>query len=369
MEGLRARGVHTDVWAFNGDEAPPQENGMGQTVYYPGSRTLFGLNRLAYRELKRLHPDCDIIHVYNTQQLPAAVRYARGREIKVAATLNNLAAVCTNPSEYVEGECAGCRSIDSLTCSMKRLGSWKMRAFMPVHWLEFIILHRRSRHASGYIALSEATRRCYLDAGYDPERITLIPNMVDPGMTASTEPPSRDGRNKIILYAGRLEAEKGLQVLIKAFATLSEGSILYIVGKGDFGPQLKKLADDLGLEGKVIFTGFMEKEEIGRYYDMADVFVHPALWPEPFPRTILEALAHRLPLIVSDSGSSASILGPAGLSFASGDDRDLSLKLQTLLDDEGLRQRTVEAGAEVLQRYHPDTVMAQIIDFYGELFS
>jgi glycosyltransferase involved in cell wall biosynthesis len=47
----------------------------------------------------------------------------------------------------------------------------------------------------------------------------------------------------------------------------------------------------------------MEKGEIGRYYDMADVFVHPALWPEPFPRTILEALSHRVPMVVSDSGS------------------------------------------------------------------
>jgi alpha-maltose-1-phosphate synthase len=369
VKGLRAKGVRTDVWAFTGDTIPPQDYGKGQTVYLSSSRTLLGLNRLAYRELKRRRPDCDIIHIYNTQQLPAAVKYAKGRNIKVVATLNNLAAVCTNPSEYVEGECVGCRPMDSLNCAMKRPGPWQMRAFMPMHWLEFVIMHRRSRRAAGYIALSEATRQCYVDAGYDAKKITLIPNMFDPGLTSNSLPPSKNGRNKIILYVGRLEAEKGLQVLIKAFSTLSEGHILYIVGKGDYTAQLKIQANELGLEGKVIFTGFMEKDEIGRYYDMADIFVHPALWPEPFPRTILEALAHRLPLIVSDSGSSASILGSAGLSFTSGDDKDLGLKMQSILDDEALRHRTIEAGADVLRRYHPDTILAQILDFYGELLS
>jgi len=369
VEGLRARGVTTDVWAFNGDVAHEDSGKMGNTVYLPTSRTLLGLNRLAYGELKRRRPDCDIIHVYNTQQLPAAVRYGKKHGKKVTATLNNLAPVCTNPSDYVEGECARCRPLNSLICSLRRPGPRRMRAFMPVHWLQFIILHGLSRKADGYIALSEATRNCYLDAGYDPSRIRLIPNMYDPGLPSPSAPPIRIGRNKVILYVGRLEAEKGLQVLIKAFGELAEGSVLYIVGKGEFEPQLKMLTNEMDLEGRVIFTGFMEKAEIGRYYDMADVFVHPALWPEPFPRTILEALSHRLPMVVSDSGSSASILGQAGLSFRNGDHQDLARKLRMLLEDGVLREQTVQAGEQVLRRYHPDTVMEQVLRFYDDLFS
>ncbi len=369
VEGLRSRGIRTDVWAFNGDPSPPVESDMGDTVYFRTSPTLGGLNRLAYRELRKRAPECDIIHVYNTQQLPAAVRYGRQRNKKVTATLNNLAPICTNPSEYVEGECANCRPLDSLACAMRRPGPLRMRAFMPYHWLQFIWLHRRSRRADGYIALSEATRQCYLDAGYDTVRIRLIPNMYDPQLRTDPSLSTNVGRNKVILYVGRLEPEKGLQVLIKAFALLTEGSVLYIVGKGSYEPQLKQMVSDMGLEGKVIFTGFMEKEEIGRYYDMADVFVHPALWPEPFPRTILEALSHRLPMLVSDSGSSAAILGKAALSFTNGDESDLAKRLQLLLDDEMLRRLTAQAGEEVLRRYHPDTVMAQIMDFYGSLLS
>lgn len=370
VEQLRSRGVHTDVWAFNGDRTTPSQKGvMGETVFFKGSPTLLGLNRLALRELKRRNPACDIIHVYNTQQLPAAVRYGKRRKVKVVATLNNLAPVCTNPSQYVEGECADCRPIDSFSCALSRPGSRRMKMFMPVHWVQFITLHRLSRRADGYIALSEATQRCYVDAGYQAGKITLIPNMFDPGLAMNPVTPPLEGRNKVILYVGRLEAEKGLQVLIKAFARLGEGSVLYIVGKGEYEGQLKELAKTEGLEGRVIFTGFMDKDEIGRYYDMADIFVHPALWPEPFPRTILEALAHRLPMLVSDSGSSAEILGPAGLSFISGDEADLAHKLSALLDDDELRQVTTMAGERVLMRYHPDTVMSQVLEFYSELLS
>ena len=173
----------------------------------------------------------------------------------------------------------------------------------------------------------------------------------------------------MILYVGRLEAEKGLQVLIKAFSLLPLGSMLYIVGTGDYAPQLTKLTKELDLEGRVIFTGFMEKGEIGRYYDMADVFVHPALWPEPFPRTILEALSHRVPMVVSDSGSASSILGPAGLSFRNGDPEDLAIKLQRLLDDDRLREQMIMAGEKVLSRYHPDTILSQVLQLYEELLS
>jgi glycosyltransferase involved in cell wall biosynthesis len=193
--------------------------------------------------------------------------------------------------------------------------------------------------------------------------------MFDPGMTITSSTLLPEGRNKVILYVGRLEAEKGLQILIKAFSRLGEGSVLYIVGKGDYEHQLKEMVMKEGLEGQVIFTGFIDKGEVGRYYDMAECFVHPALWPEPFPRTILEALAHRLPLLVSDSGSSADMLGRAGLSFVSGDEMDLAHKLSTMLEDDELRHLIIQAGEGVLQRYQPDTIMAQILKFYDELLS
>jgi starch synthase len=369
VEGLRDSGVHTDVWAFNGDQrSSDQKVDTGETRYLRGSRTLLGLNRLVYAELLRRKPDVDIIHVYNTQQLPAAVHYSRKHRTKVTATLNNLAPICTNPSEYVEGECADCRPWDSLACVLRRPGPLAMRAFMPVHWLESLLLHRLSRRAEGYIALSEATRKCYLDAGYSAERIKLIPNMFDPGLSAPTVSP-RDGRDKIVLYVGRLEVEKGVQVLIKAFALLDGDKKMYIVGKGDYEVQLKQLVREMDLEDRVTFTGFIDQNEIDGYYDLADVFVHPALWPEPFPRTILEAIAHRLPLLVSSSGSSASIIGPAGLSFKTGDEKDLADKLGALLADEDLRNRMAIAGEGVLQRYHPDTVMSQVLEFYGSLLS
>jgi phosphatidylinositol alpha-mannosyltransferase len=62
-------------------------------------------------------------------------------------------------------------------------------------------------------------------------------------------------------------------------------------------------------------------------------------------------------------------LGPAGLSFRNGDPEDLAIKLQRLLDDDRLREQMIMAGEKVLSRYHPDTILSQVLQLYEELLS
>jgi len=57
------------------------------------------------------------------------------------------------------------------------------------------------------------------------------------------------------------------------------------------------------------------------------------------------------------------------VSFTSGDDSELAERLRSVLEDDEMRKRIADAGEEVLQRYHPDRVMAQIMDFYRSLLS
>jgi len=371
VNGMRSRGMDYDVLAFNGDGMDDVTTEHGFVIYHshPRWEILLSLNLTAVRATSELKGRYDIVHVYNCQQIPAAVIYAKRTGAKVVATLNNMVPVCTNPSSFVEEECGGCTPFDSLSCAMRREGGLAMRAFMPIHWTQFQALRKYAKEVDAFIALSEETKRYYVNSGFDADKIRVIPNMFDPMIAemAKTYPPS-EKKGKNILYTGRLEVEKGLQVLIEAFSLLDRKDVkLYLVGKGDYEGELRELAKSLGVADRVIFPGFVPPEETARYYSNADVFVHPALWPEPFARTILESLAFNIPLIVSDNGPSSKILESACLSFRSGDVNDLAEKLETVLTDKDRVREMRAHGSIVLSRYSPETVLSKIESLYRDL--
>lgn len=78
---------------------------------------------------------------------------------------------------------------------------------------------------------------------------------------------------KLILSVGRLEAEKNYHNLIKLFSYLPQDYVLIILGKGSLMDSLVDLADQLGVKGRVFFEGFVNRQEIWKYYLDADVFV------------------------------------------------------------------------------------------------
>jgi len=97
---------------------------------------------------------------------------------------------------------------------------------------------------------------------------------------------------KVILSVSRLDPRKRIDLLIKAFAVLSnemKDTVLVIGGKGPDEGSLKKLAKDLGVRDRIKFVGFIDEEELRDYYAACDVFAYPG-WAD-FAITVYEALA------------------------------------------------------------------------------
>lgn len=109
----------------------------------------------------------------------------------------------------------------------------------------------------------------------------------------------------MIFFVGRHAEQKGLEHLLYGFRKLIEerDADLVIGGKGHMTEALKSFAEILGIEEKVIFAGFIPKEELGDYYRDADAFVSPSI-NEPFGLTITEALQSHTPVVATDSGVS-----------------------------------------------------------------
>ena len=123
--------------------------------------------------------------------------------------------------------------------------------------------------------------------------------------------------NKIVLFVGRLNPDKGIHVLISAMEQIMNqrsDTALIIVGSKWFGENkvdtYTKLIESLSrkLKGQVDFTGFLAPSEISAYYNMADIFVCPSQWNEPLARVLYEAMAAGLPIVTTNRGGNAEVI-------------------------------------------------------------
>jgi glycosyltransferase involved in cell wall biosynthesis len=148
-----------------------------------------------------------------------------------------------------------------------------------------------------------------------------------------------DSRVRIIVVAWLIPA-KGVDVLLRAFARLAEPLCeLVVVGDGPEEPALKDLSHKLGIESHTQFLGL--RDDVPMLLGAADVFVHPCLWEEACPLSVLEAMAIGLPTVASRIGGLPELIedGWSGLLVPPGDDVRLAEVLDRLVRDGELRLR------------------------------
>lgn len=218
------------------------------------------------------------------------------------------------------------------------------------------------------VALSRFTEEIALKFGFRRKQVVKIPNGVDPGEFDRVEPLDLEG-DPVLLYAGRLDRIKGVDLLLRAYREIVEeypSSKLYIVGDGSEYGRLASLAKDIGVYDRVVFTGFIDSiRVVHRYIKSADIFILPS-YRENFSIALLEAMAAKTPLVVSDNDGNRDVLDVGeAMFFKNGDWRDLREKLSILIGDEGMRRKIAEkARSRVMREYNWDNIVSK----YEELF-
>ncbi|MFZ6035958.1 MAG: glycosyltransferase family 4 protein [Patescibacteria group bacterium] len=168
------------------------------------------------------------------------------------------------------------------------------------------------------------------------KNITAIPNGVD--VTAFDGVPTEKTTHPSILFVGRLDAVKGVDILLRAFHSLIASgdrvSRLRIVGYGFEEDNLKQLARSLSISERVDFLGKVTGDDLMVLYKSSWVFVLPS-WSEGHPLTLLEAWAARLPVVATDVGDVGQYLidGQNGRLVAAGDSAGLATALASVLRD------------------------------------
>lgn len=204
--------------------------------------------------------------------------------------------------------------------------------------------------------------------GVLPERITALPNGVALDGVVPKEDHAITGPARLV-FVGRLHEQKGLDTLLEAVDLINRdapGSLrLQVIGEGPERGAVEARVTRLHLEDCVELRG--QTEDVGASLQEADVFVLPSR-AEGLSNALLEAMAHGLPVVVSDVPGNIDVVDDevTGLLFAAGDPAALADRLARLVADQELRQRLgTAARAQVEAVYDLD----RVTDAYEKLYT
>jgi glycosyltransferase involved in cell wall biosynthesis len=152
------------------------------------------------------------------------------------------------------------------------------------------------------------------------------------------------GGQRIVLCVAQKRPYKNLPSLIRALPYLDEDVALVLVGAPTaHEDELRALAEQLGVAGRVRFPGWLADAELERLYALSQLFVLPSLI-EGFGIPVLEAMAHGVPVACSNVSALPEVAGDAALLFDPERQEEVTGAIRRLLDDRALAERLVARG-------------------------
>ncbi len=240
------------------------------------------------------------------------------------------------------------------------------------------------RRADRITTICDGLGREIAGRGIQPERITVIPNAVDPnefryGAPADADLKEQLGlRGKVVIgFAGSFYAYEGLDLLIEAVAMLSPrlpDLRALIVGGGPQEANLRAMVMERGLTGRVVFVGRVPHAEVQRYYDLIDILAYPRhrmrLTEIVTPLKPLEAMAQGRMFVASDVGGHRELVrdGETGFLFPAGDPEALARAIEMVLARREDWPRIREAARRFVESERTwSQSVARYADVYGPL--
>jgi glycosyltransferase involved in cell wall biosynthesis len=328
----------------------------------------------ARRKLERLIQDerVDLVYLLNICNYlsPSLIDAAKAQGIPVMMRLSDYNFVCAAYRFLRDGKvCTECQDKQSFwpalryRCADGSLAQTAGRLIpMQLHRLINIL-----GKVDGFVAPSVNMAEALVAFGCAAERVHTVPSFVDTGQFRPAAVPSRD----YVLYAGRLDPDKGVHILLDAWARLGENAPpLRLAGTGTAVADLKAQARRLNLEEKALFLGQLTLDDLLPILQNAAFAVAPSLWPDNSPMSVYESLACGLPVIGSDIGGVKGQVahGQNGFLFPPGDSGALATLARQLWQNPTLMIEMSERARETaVTQFSPEAhwrrlneIMAQI---------
>ena len=235
-------------------------------------------------------------------------------------------------------------------------------------------LHRQSgivgfsmRRAARLVVPSGFLKKVFADFSIPAD---ILPNVVD---VTRFRPPTggNKGNPPVILVARNLEPIYDNATAIRAFSRVHQvlpDARLIIAGSGPEEITLKYLAESLGLNKAIEFTGCVDTEKMPALYARASIALNPSL-VDNMPNSILEALAAGVPVVSTDVGGVPFIVEheKTALLVSVGDDKAMAQAMLRILQDETLARNLSHAGSQAVEEYTWDKVRGPLFEIYKSL--
>ncbi len=228
-----------------------------------------------------------------------------------------------------------------------------------------------------FIAVTETAKKALLAEGCQEERIHVIPMGVDISKFSPYQ-PKKAKKERIILFVGRFEEEKGILDIFNAFRNIVRNNErkknvwkLHLIGTGNKKKEIEDLVTQNCMTGRV----HIEKrpyEKMPSVYREADIFVLPSkssqFWKEQYGMVLVEAMASGLPIISTHSGAIPEVVGDAGILVEEGNSRHLANALQNLMDNRSVRKSWGQkARKRAISRYDAEKAAKKIEELYSSV--
>jgi glycosyltransferase involved in cell wall biosynthesis len=305
-----------------------------------------------------------VVHCTNTFPLlsPAVYYAARAEGVPVVQSLRNYRLLCPGGLFLRDGRvCEDCLGKAVCWPGVRHAcyrGSRAASAVVAGMLAGHRLLGTWAHAVDLYFTPSAFARQKFIEAGFAADRIAVKPNFIDP------DPGPGTGAGGYAVFVGRLSEEKGLDVLLGAWARLAEALPLKVVGDGPLAAQVQAAA---ARDARIEWLGRLPPAEVLEIVGDASMLVMPSTWYETFGRTIMEAFARGTPALASRLGAMAELIddGRTGYLFNPGDATDLAAKVRRLRADPeaGARMRR-EARREFEEKYTAAQNYRLLLDLY-----
>ncbi len=314
-------------------------------------------SREAYAKLRQLIRDMepDLVYAlnYSTYLSPSIIDAAHDEHVPIVVRLSDYSMICANNNFFRDDRvCTECldhgkyRGIlhrcngGSLSASLARVGA------MYAHDARHIY-----QRVNAFVAPSRFLQAKIAASGIPPARIHHIPTFVD--VSRFQPRPAHEPPGDYMLYFGRIAPEKGLSVLLEAYALLGPSApALWLMGRAEATEEakLRALCAKLHLTN-VRFLGPKSGDEMLGIIQHARFAIVPSVCYDNTPNAVYEAFACGLPVVASKIGGLPEQVtdGREGLLFAPHDAADCAQQLQRLLDGPAF---AATLGANALQTVH-----------------
>ena len=365
-DGLRARGHQVKLLAST---AGTDASGSSADYHCFGTTGRLGTYLQAYHPgaaramraaLDDFAPDLVHVRMFLTQMSPSILPALRGVPSLCHVVWYKL--VCPTGRKLLP-DFTECRTSAGTACLRN--------GCVPVHHWPSLMLQRRLlrqwRDAFDLtIANSDSVRRQLEREGIAVD--SVVPN----GVPVRDHAPT-PAEHPIVLFAGRLVPEKGVDGLLRAFAAVSvsdRSARLEVAGDGPQRAELEALTRELGLGEQVRFLGHLAADELAAHRARAWMQVVPSRWAEPFGIVAVEAMMDGVPVIATRCGGLADIVDHdrTGLLVEAGDDAALAAAIQSLAaHPDRARELGAAARRAATERYGDSVLFDRLTALYQRL--